>query len=113
MCFPEWYSASPIFTELLCVLLGNANDFKSELFNWASCGGTSHRLLEDYVGCGGGLFSWDLRVRLFCNKWQKQRASSRMTCSNEEHRTLLVRRCSPRAEGTAPEAVLYEVLATG
>jgi hypothetical protein len=36
-----------------------------------------------------------------------------MTCSNEEHRTLLVRRCSPPAQGSGPEAVLSEVPATG
>ena len=36
-----------------------------------------------------------------------------MTCSNEEHRTLLVRRCSPQAVGAGPEAVQSEGPATG
>jgi hypothetical protein len=33
------------------------NDFKSKLFSWASCGVNNHRLLEDYVGFGNGLFA--------------------------------------------------------
>lgn len=36
-----------------------------------------------------------------------------MKCSNEEHRTLLVRRCSLQAVGGGPEAVQSEGPATG
>jgi hypothetical protein len=52
----KWFSTSPVITKLRCVFLGNVNDFKNKLFSWASYGGNSRRLIEDYVGCGNGLF---------------------------------------------------------